>query len=71
MKMTFAIPDDVGQRFRKAVPAGERSALVADLLRKRLRPSRQSLEAVCRRVSQLTALERDLAGWEQFDDQEA
>ena len=71
MKMTFAIPDEVGRQFRKAVPAGDRSAVVADLLRKRLRPSRQSLEAVCRRVSRLTALERDLAGWEQFDDQEA
>ena len=71
MKMTFAIPDAVGQRFRKAVPAGDRSAVVADLLRKRLRPSRQSLEAVCRRVSRLTALSRDMAGWEQFDDQEA
>lgn len=71
MKMTFAIPDELGQRFRKAVPAGERSAVVTDFLRKKLRPSEQSLEAVCRRVNKLKALEQDMAGWERFDDQEA
>ena len=48
MKMTFAIPDDVGRRFRKTVPTGNHSALVTSLLRKKLRPSSQSLEAVCR-----------------------
>ena len=68
MKMTFAIPDELGRRFREAVPAGERSAAVTDILRKRLRPANESLEAVCRRVNKLTALERDMAGWEQFDD---
>ena len=71
MKMTFAIPDELGRRFRKAVPTGERSAVVADFLRKKLHPSDQSLEAVCRRVNKLKALERDMAGWERFDDQES
>ena len=70
MKMTFAIPDEVGQRFREAVPAGERSAVVADFLRKKLRPADTSLAAVCRRVNKLKALEQDMAGWECFDDQE-
>lgn len=69
MKMTFAIPDDIGRRFRKAVPMGNRSAVVTSLLRKKLRPSEQSLEAVCRRVNRLGALEREMAEWEQFDDQ--
>lgn len=68
MKMTFAIPDDVGRRFRKTVPAGSRSATVTNLLRKTLRPSLQSLEATCRRVNRITALERETAQWEQFDD---
>jgi len=71
MKMTFAIPDELGRRFRKAVPAGERSSLVAEFLRKKLQPSDESLEAVCRRVNKRTALEADMAGWEQFDDQES
>ena len=71
MKMTFAIPDDVGQRFREAVPDGERSAVVTDFLRKKLRLTDASLEAVCRRVNKLKALEQDMAGWERFDDQEA
>jgi hypothetical protein len=69
MKMTFAIPDDVGQRFRKTVPIGNRSAVVTHLLRKKLRPSLSALEAVCRRVNRLGALETEMAAWEQFDDQ--
>lgn len=70
MKMTFAIPDELGQRFREVVPAGERSAMVTVFLRKKLRPSAQSLEAACRRVNKLKALGRDMADWERFDDQE-
>ena len=69
MKMTFAIPDDLGRRFREAVPAGERSAVVADFLRKKFRPSDQSLAAVCRRVNQLKTLDQEMAEWERFDDQ--
>lgn len=68
MKMTFAIPDELGRRFRKAVPAGERSAVVTDILRKKLRPAGQSLETVCRRVNKLKVLARDMAEWERFDD---
>lgn len=71
MKMTFAIPDEIGRRFRKTVPTGNRSAVVTHLLRKKLRPSRQSLEAVCQRVNRLGVLEKEMAGWEQFDDQAA
>jgi hypothetical protein len=55
MKMTFAIPDDVGRRFRQTVPTGNRSAVVTNLLRKKLRPSPQSLAAVCQRVNRLGA----------------
>ena len=69
MKMTFAIPDSLAQRFRKAVPAGERSAVVTDILRKKLRPSDQSLAAACRRVNKLGTLKKDMEEWERFDDQ--
>ena len=69
MKMTFAIPDDLGRRFRKAVRAGERSAVVTDFLRKKFRPSGQTLAAVCRRVNRLNGLEQEMAEWERFDDQ--
>jgi hypothetical protein len=70
MKMTFAIPDDVSRRFRQAVPAGERSAVVTDILRKKLRPSAQSLAAICRRVNKLVDLELEMTEWERFDDQQ-
>ncbi len=71
MKMTFAIPDEVGRRFRQTVRPGERSAVVAHLLRRRLRMSEGSLERVCRRVNGLGALEREMVDWERFDDQPA
>ena len=70
MKMTFAIPDDIGRRFRKAVPANERSAVVTDILRRKLRLSEQSLAVICRRVGKLKVLEQEMAAWERFDDQE-
>ncbi len=70
MKMTFAIPDELGRRFCQTVPAGERSAVVIDFLRKKLRPSEQSLAAVCRRVNKLKALKQEMTDWECFDDQE-
>ena len=69
MKMTFAIPDNVGQRFRAAVPAGERSAVVTKILSKRMRPSAASLAAVCRRVNRLKPLAREMAESERYDDQ--
>jgi hypothetical protein len=69
MKMTFAIPDELGRRFREAVPAGERSALVTDFLRKKLCVSEPSLDAVCRRVNKLKRLKEEMAEWESFDDQ--
>lgn len=67
--MTFAIPDEVGRRFRKAVPAGQRSAVVTRMLRKKVQMDESSLAAVCRRVNELKALDKDMSGWEQFDDQ--
>jgi hypothetical protein len=68
MKMTFGIPDDVGRRFRKAVPAGQRSAVVTDVLRRKLRPTERSLTAVCLRVNKLAALEQEMTEWERFVD---
>ena len=69
MKITFAIPDDVGRKFRKTVPMGNRSALVTSLLCKKLRSSPQSLEAVCQRVNWIGLLKTEMAGWEWFDNQ--
>lgn len=68
MKMTFAIPDTVGRRFRKIVPAGDRSAVVANLIRKKLRQSQVPIEAACHRVNRLGVLQREMAEWEPFDD---
>ena len=69
MKMTFAIPDDLGRRFHAAVPAGERSTVISNILRQKVRPNEASLAAVCRRVNRLKPLAREMAEWERFDDQ--
>ena len=66
--MTFAIPDDVGRRFRELVPPGTRSTVVANLLRKKVSARPTSAEAACRRVNRLEALEREMREWERFDD---
>jgi predicted nucleic acid-binding protein len=71
MKMTFAIPDELSRRFRQSVPSGKRSAVITSMLASKLRPSDQSLAAVCKRVNALEALEDEMAEWEKFDDQQA
>lgn len=69
MKITLAIPDELGRRFREAVPAGKRSAVITRFLRNQLPPSDRSLEAVCRRVNSLKGLDHEMVEWECFDDQ--
>lgn len=71
MKMSFAIPDEIGRRFKKAVPAGQRSAVVTGLLKKKLRPNRTELERVCDRVNRLVRLDDEMTEWEKFDDSDA
>lgn len=71
MKLSFAIPDDVGRQFKKAVPAGQRSAVVTDLLKKKLQATEANLEKVCARVNRLTGLDQEMAAWEKFDDSDA
>jgi hypothetical protein len=71
MKISFAIPDEIGCRFKKAVPAGQRSAVVTGLLQKKLRATEAELERVCARVNGLVRLSGEMAEWERFDDREA
>ena len=68
MRISFAIPDDVGRRFKKAVPPGKRSAAVTGLLKRKLRATSGELERVCDRVNRLTRLTTEMAAWENFDD---
>ncbi len=68
MKISFAIPDEIGRRFKKAVPAGQRSAVVANLLKKKLSVNKAELERVCDRVNRLARLDDEMTEWEKFDD---
>ena len=62
--MTFEIPDELGRRFRKAVPPGKRSTVVAEILRRKVHSSRPSFEALCHRVNKLKNLAKEMADWE-------
>jgi hypothetical protein len=66
--MIFVVPDDVGRRFKKAVPAGQRSAIVTELLKSRLRATDFELEKTCERVNRLEELNGEMEQWEKFDD---
>ena len=68
MKMIFVVPDKIGRRFKKAVPAGQRSATVTDLLKSRLRATDAQMERTCERVNRLKKLNREMGEWEKFDD---
>ena len=71
MKLSFAIPDEIGRQFKKAVPAGQRSAVVTALLKKKLLVSEANLEKVCARVNRLTRLDQEMSAWEKFDEADA
>ncbi len=71
MKMSFVIPDEIGRRFKTAVPAGQRSAVVTGLLKKKLRVNEAELERVCNRVNRVACLDHEMAEWEKFDDSKA
>ncbi len=68
MKMTFEIPDTIGERFKAVVPRGSRSPVVAQLIEKRLGTLETDLDEACRKAN---ALNLDLADWEKLNESEA
>ncbi|MHB8524083.1 MAG: hypothetical protein ACYDH9_25450 [Limisphaerales bacterium] len=71
MKISIAIPDHLGRQFKKTVPAGQRSAVVTGLLKRKLRATQADLEQVCDRVNRFSRLNHEMAQWERFDDSDA
>lgn len=71
MKISIAIPDEIGHRFKKAVPAGQRSAVVTNLLKKQLSVNKAELKRICIRVNRLARLDDETTKWEKFDDSDA
>ena len=68
MRMSFAIPDEIGRRFKQTVPVGQRSAVVASLLKRKLQTNEEDLVRVCDRVNRLVRLDREMTEWEKMDD---
>ena len=63
MKMTFEIPDIIGERFKAVVPRGSRSPLVAKLIERRL--VENNLDEACRKANDLNL---DLSDWEKLNE---
>lgn len=68
MRITLSIPDAVARRFQAAVPARQRSRLVARLLERELSDRDDSLAAACRAANRDQALRREIGEWQSFDD---
>jgi len=68
MRITLSIPDAVARRFQVAVPARQRSRLVTKLLEEVLAQHEDSLAAACRAANRDKALEREIDGWQSFED---
>jgi hypothetical protein len=70
MKMTFEVPNDIAVEFKRSVPFGKRSALIAEFMESSAR-KRQKLDlAACRKANELQKNDRALEQWEKFDDSE-
>jgi hypothetical protein len=68
MKMTFEVPDPIGCNFRRAVPAGKRSSVIARYMEQEVRQQDQAIVDACRQANQLKTVERQNQAWERFDD---
>jgi hypothetical protein len=63
MKLTFALPDDLGRRCQAAYPGKEQSLVVASLPAKKLRGDSDQLAKARRGANQLTQVEEEMENW--------
>jgi hypothetical protein len=68
MKMTFQVPDDIGQEFRRAIPAGERSRLIAQFMQQQARRRQSRVKQACLRANRLAKLGGEMKKWGQIHD---
>lgn len=64
MQICIHLPDDLAARFRAAVPARQRSAFVADMLRQNLPSGDDPLYRIALAVEADTALAREMDDWD-------
>jgi hypothetical protein len=71
MKMTFQVPDQVGRKFRKAIPPGKRSALIVSFMANATAMKEDAVIAACQRANRLAKVDAENKDWEKFDDSDA
>jgi hypothetical protein len=70
MKITLDLPDETGRKFKAAIPSGQRSKLVAELLSKRLKTAEDSLEAAAKKANKFRMVNKDMKAWEALNEAE-
>ena len=68
MRITLSIPDPLARKFQSAVPARERSRLVATLLAQELERKKDALASACREANKDRALAIDIEEWQSIED---
>lgn len=64
MQICIHLPDDLAKRFRAAVPARQRSAFLADMLRQNLPAEEDPLYRIALAVEADAALGREMDEWD-------
>ncbi|EHJ47846.1 hypothetical protein DFW101_1839 [Solidesulfovibrio carbinoliphilus subsp. oakridgensis] len=64
MQICVHLPEELAVRLRAAVPARERSAFIADLLRRALPQEDDPLYRIARAVEEDAALAAEMADWD-------
>jgi hypothetical protein len=68
MKITLELPDEIGRKFKAAIPNGQRSKLIAELLEKRLKLAENSLESAAKKANRFKAVAEDMKAWEALNE---
>jgi hypothetical protein len=66
MKVTFEVPDEVGNEFQSAVPAKKRSKLVADFMAEQIRARHERDMEAWRVAEEIDKKDPSLREWEKF-----
>ena len=68
MRLTFTIPDNLARDLQSLVPSGERSSIIARLLKEELNKPRELLIKACHSASNDRETEKTVDEWQGFNE---
>ena len=63
-KVMFSFPDKLVMRMKAAIPARERSKVLADLLEKEIKMREQQLYACAKELEESKGLKKEMSDWD-------